>query len=353
MENSNKIRKINSFGVLGAGAWGTALAIVAAQPLAKAGRTSNSSVGREVIIWAHREETVNAINQDHENKAFLDGVTLPASIIATSDINQVAQCDAILMVVPAQFARNVLAEIAPLTPTTTPIILCSKGIEQNSLKLMSDVAGEYFSASQIAVLSGPSFAADVSRGQPTAVTLACEDPNTAQAISAAIGQPFFRPYLSDDVIGTEIGGAIKNVIAIACGIVDGKQLGQSARAAITARGFSELSRLGQAMGGRMDTMSGLSGLGDLILTAGSQTSRNFSFGVALGQGQSAADILGARRSVSEGAMSANAVASLAKKHQLELPICEAVNQIINHALPVNDAIEQLISRPFTYETEEQ
>ena len=359
MENSNSndrtaistldggsIKPITNFGVLGAGAWGTALAVIAAQPIA---HRPKPGTNRSVVMWAHEAETVEAINQDHENKTFLDGVRLPASIVATTDLEKLAQSDAILMVVPAQFARTVLAKIAPLTPSTTPIILCSKGIEQNSLKLMSDVAAEYFSAAQIAVLSGPSFAADVSRGLPTAVTLACENDALATAISTAIGQPFFRPYISDDIIGTERGGAIKNVIAIACGIVDGKQLGQSARAAITARGFSELGRLGQAMGGRMETMSGLSGLGDLILTAGSRTSRNFSFGVALGEGQSASDIFNARSSVSEGAMSAAAVASLAKKHNLELPICEAVDQIINHGLPVNDAIDQLISRPFTHE----
>lgn len=337
-------KEIQHFGIAGAGAWGTALAIVAAQ-------ADQSS--RAVTLWAHEEETVNHVNDAHENKTFLPDIPLPDSIRATQDLADLAHCDAVLMVVPAQFARPVIAKLAGLMPDHAPLILCSKGIEQSSLKLMSDVAAEYIAIDRIAVLSGPSFAADVARGLPTAVTLACEDEKLGQAISAGIGRPFFRPYLTNDIIGTEIGGALKNVIAIACGIVHGKNLGESARAATTARGFAEMNRLGEALGARAETMAGLSGLGDLILTAGSTTSRNYSLGIALGEGKSVDEILGKRKSVSEGAMSARAVQDLAQAHNIDMPICAAVDHIINDGLNVDKAIHDLLTRPFTHEIEKQ
>ena len=229
------------------------------------------------------------------------------------------------------------------------LVLCAKGIERDSLKLMSEVAAETWPRAQIAVLSGPSFAADVARGLPTAVTLAVADDALGNYLARHIGTAHFRPYLGDDIIGAEIGGAIKNVLAIACGIVAGKGLGESARAAVTARGFAEMSRLGSALGAQLETLGGLSGLGDLILTCSSTQSRNFSLGHALGQGADAASVLGARHSVSEGAMSAAAVAQLADKHALDMPICRAVNAIVSGAISVDDAIAELLARPITRE----
>jgi glycerol-3-phosphate dehydrogenase (NAD(P)+) len=322
--------------VLGAGAWGTALACVLAHKHAR------------VTLWANETETMTAINRQHENTAFLPEIPLPENIHATDRLADLAAADIILMVVPAQFARPVLAELAALNDKAA-LVLCAKGIERDSLKLMSDVALDYVSADRLAVLSGPSFAADVARGQPTAVTLACADAARGDWLASHIGAPHFRPYLSDDIIGAEIGGAIKNVLAIACGIVMGKGLGESARAAITARGFVEMSRLGVALGAQSDTLNGLSGLGDLILTCGSDSSRNFSLGRALGEGADAATVLGARNSVSEGAMSAAAVSALADKHGLDMPICRAVDDVVNGARGVDEAILSLLARPFTRE----
>lgn len=322
--------------VLGGGAWGTALACVLAQKHAA------------VTLWANEAETVSAINQTRENKPFLPGITLPEAVQATENLADMASADIILMVVPAQFARAVLTELAQHNQEAM-LVLCAKGIERDSLKLMSDVALETWPRAQIAVLSGPSFAADVARGLPTAVTLAVSDDALGDYLARHIGTAHFRPYLSDDIIGAEIGGAIKNVLAIACGIVDGKKLGESARAAVTARGFAEMSRLGEALGAQNETLGGLSGLGDLILTCSSTQSRNFSLGHALGQGADAATVLGARNSVSEGAMSAAAVAQLAEKHGLDMPICRAVNAIVSGTMSVDEAIAELLARPITRE----
>ncbi len=326
------------FAVLGGGAWGTALASVVAQ-----------RHQQDVYLWAHEADTVAAINTHHENRNFLPDIALAETIIATTELTDIAANDIILMVVPSQFARTIIAELAPQLKPHASLVLCAKGVERDSLKFMSEVASDYVKNAQIAVLSGPSFAADVARGLPTAVTLACADTARGQYLADQIGSSGFRPYLSDDIIGAEIGGALKNVLAIACGIVVGKQMGESARAAITARGFAEMQRLGTALGAKPETLSGLSGLGDLILTCSSDTSRNFSLGRALGEGADAAQILGARTSVSEGAMSARAVCGLADAHSLDLPICAAVDAILSGAAETDAAISALLARPFTSE----
>ena len=331
-----KARHQPNMAILGGGAWGTALACVLAQKHAA------------VTLWANEAETVSAINQANENKEFLPGIDLPEAIQATENLADLASADIILMVVPAQFARPVLAQLAQHNKHAV-LVLCAKGIERDSLKLMSDVTAEIWPRAQIAVLSGPSFAADVARGLPTAVTLAIKDDSVGEALATHIGTAHFRPYLTDDIIGAEIGGAIKNVLAIACGIVAGKGLGESARAAVTARGFAEMSRLGAALGARSETLGGLSGLGDLILTCSSTQSRNFSLGHALGQGADAATVLGARNSVSEGAMSAAAVTALADKHELDMPICRAVDAIVSGTISVDEAIAELLARPITRE----
>ncbi|MDO8837649.1 MAG: NAD(P)H-dependent glycerol-3-phosphate dehydrogenase [Parvibaculum sp.] len=328
---------IKSIGVVGAGAWGTALAQVAAR------------AGCRVTLWAREAEVADGINARHENATFLPGIALDAGIRATTALAEMSAADALLMVTPAQHMRRVLTELGPALAPATPVVLCAKGIEQETGKLLTEVLAEAAPQAQAAVLSGPSFAAEVARGQPTAVTLACADERTAEALAAAIGLPTFRPYYSADLIGAEIGGAVKNVLAIACGIVEGKKFGESARAALTTRGFAELTRLGLAMGARAETLTGLSGLGDLILTCNSIKSRNMSLGMALGEGKTLEEIMGSRHSVSEGVFSAAAVVALAKKHKVEMPIAEAVAALVTGKTSVDEAIAALLSRPFRAE----
>ena len=329
-----------SIGVIGAGAWGTALA----QVCARAGGPS-----RRVTLWAREPEIVASINEARENKTFLPGITLEAAITATGDMSAMASASAILMVTPAQHMRASLLALKPHLASGTPVLLCAKGVEQGSHKLLTQVLAEVLPDAVPAVLSGPSFAGEVARGLPTAVTLACADEALAHQLMQAVGIPTFRPYYSPDLIGAEIGGAVKNVLAIACGIVEGKKLGASARAALTTRGFAEMTRLGLALGARAETLAGLSGLGDLVLTCNSPQSRNMSLGLALGEGKSLDAILGARSAVTEGVHSANAVVELAASLNIEMPISEAVASIVTGKSSVDDAIVALLTRPFKSE----
>lgn len=327
-------------GVLGAGAWGTALACVAARA---------GGEGRTVTSWAFEPEVAEAINAAHENTVFLPGIPLEKNITATNDMGDLKGTEAILLVPPAQHLGTLAKSLVAHLEEPVPLIICSKGIERGTLRLMSDVLAESAPDFPIAVLSGPSFAADVARGLPTAVTLACEDKALGMKLVEALGLPTFRPYYSDDIIGAEIGGALKNVIAIACGIVDGLKLGESARAALTTRGFAEIVRLGTSLGGRNETLQGLCGLGDLILTCSSRQSRNMSLGAALGEGNTMSEIMGARKSVTEGVHSADGAVTLAHKHQIEMPIATAVADIVAERLSINEAIDGLLSRPFNVE----
>ncbi|MCE9648001.1 MAG: NAD(P)-dependent glycerol-3-phosphate dehydrogenase [Parvibaculum sp.] len=336
------MREFEHIGVIGGGAWGTALA----QVCARAGQGKP----RRVTLWAREAEVVEAVNARHENAAFLPGIALDPVIRATSAFADLASADALLMVTPAQHMRAVCAGLKPVLKPGTPVLLCAKGVEQGTHKLLTDVLGETLPDAIPAVLSGPSFAAEVARGLPTAVTLACEDEGLATALMNAIGIPTFRPYYSPDLIGAEVGGAVKNVLAIACGIVEGKKLGASARAALTTRGFAEMTRLGLALGARAETLAGLSGLGDLVLTCNSPQSRNMSLGLALGEGKSLADILGARNAVTEGVHSATAVVDLAATLNVEMPISEAVASIVTGKANVDEAIAALLTRPFKSET---
>ena len=326
-----------SVAVLGAGAWGTALAQVAA------------AAGRSVTLCAREGEVVEAVNRAHENTHFLPGIALHPAIQATSELAEAARADLILAVPPAQHMRAVLNALKPHLPPNTPIVLCAKGVERGTLALMTDVLAEELPAVTPAVLSGPGFAKDVARGLPTATTVASPDQALAQRIVATIGLPTFRPYVADDLVGAEIGGAVKNVIAIACGVAEGRKLGDGARAALITRGFAELTRLGLAMGAKAETLSGLCGLGDLVLTCASLTSRNTSLGAALGEGRKLADILSERRSVAEGMESAPAVAALAARYKVEMPICEAVHAIVSERIGIDEAIAALLSRPFKAE----
>ena len=329
---NNMDKPFQSFGVIGGGAWGTALA----QTLA--------SVGRDVTIWAFEPDCVKAINTQNENTLYLPGVKLHPAITATSDISKLGQCDAVLSVAPAQHTRQILTGYAPAAKNGQTIVLCSKGIEIASRSFMSDVLGQVIPHAQAAVLSGPSFAIDVAKGLPTAVTLACANEADGSALIKAIAAPTFRPYYSDDVLGAEIGGAVKNVLAIVCGIVLGKGLGRSAHAAIIARGFAEMTRLGTALGCKPETLTGLCGLGDLVLTCSSEQSRNMSCGLAMGQGKSAKEVLSDRTSVTEGVASAPALAQIAKEHGVDMPICTAMADILSGKLTVDAAIMALLSR---------
>jgi glycerol-3-phosphate dehydrogenase (NAD(P)+) len=335
------MRQFKHIGVFGGGAWGTAQAQVA--PRAGDG-------ARRVTLWAREAEVVEAVNGTRENRLFLPDITLEETIRATTSLEDAAGADALLLVTPAQHMRSVCAGLAKGIGTGTPVLICAKGVEQGTLKLLTDVLAEALPAAVPAVLSGPSFAAEVARGLPTAITLACADSETGHALVNAIGLPTFRPYYSSDLVGAEIGGAVKNVLAIACGIVEGRKFGASARAALTTRGFAEMTRLGLALGARAETLAGLSGLGDLILTCNSPQSRNMSLGMALGEGKSLEEILGARISVSEGVFSANAVVELAAKHGIEMPISEAVASIVTGKANVDEAIAALLTRPFKNES---
>jgi glycerol-3-phosphate dehydrogenase (NAD(P)+) len=323
--------------IIGGGAWGTALALTARR------------AGRRVTLWAHEAEVVEAINRDHANPLFLPGVPLDQHVHATSDLAEVAAADALLLVAPAQHLRRLATALRPHLPAVTPVVICSKGIEETSGALMSEVVAASLPDAPLAVLSGPTFAAEVARGLPTAVTLASEDAALGQRLLAALGTRSFRPYLSDDVIGAEIGGAVKNVLAIACGIVMGRRLGDNARAALITRGLAEMVRLALAKGGRAETLMGLSGLGDLVLTCTSLQSRNHSLGAALGEGRPLHDILAERRSVAEGVTSAAAAAELARRMGVDMPITAAVDAILHHGAAVDSAIEALLARPFKSE----
>jgi glycerol-3-phosphate dehydrogenase (NAD(P)+) len=322
-------------GVVGAGAWGTALAQMLAGD------------GRNVLLWAREAELVAQINRDRRNGLVLPSAELHPTIRATSDLAELASLPVLLLVTPAQHLASVLGAISGVTGD---VVLCAKGIEAGTGRLMADVARDAAPSASLAVLSGPTFAHEVAAGLPTAVTLACAGGEAQwQRLSSAIARPTFRPYYSDDMTGAEIGGAVKNVLAIACGVVDGLRLGQNARAALISRGFAEMQRFGLAMGAQAETLSGLSGLGDLVLTCSSTSSRNFSLGKALGEGASAAAILADRATVAEGAFTAPVLADLARAKGISMPIVEAVTALIAGEVPAHEVVASLLSRPLRAE----
>jgi glycerol-3-phosphate dehydrogenase (NAD(P)+) len=323
-----------NFGVVGGGAWGTALAQLLAAD------------GAPLRLWAREAEVVAAINAEHRNPAFLPGALLSASLTATGALADMAELDALLIVVPVPFLRAVLAD---LPAGDAPLIFCSKGMEAGSFAFPIDMARDLAPQRPHAVLSGPTFANEVAAGLPTAITLAAADPDLAAAIAGAIARPHFRPYVSTDVIGAEIGGAIKNILAIACGIVDGAGLGLNARAALISRGFAEMTRFGLARGAQAETLAGLAGLGDLVLTCTSSNSRNFALGQGLGRGEDASTLMADRRTVAEGAFSAPVVAAAARADGIDMPICDTVARLVAGETRVADAIHALLSRPLRSE----
>ncbi len=324
--------------IIGAGAWGTALA------------AASQRAGRDVLIWALETEVADAINKKHENSVYLPGINLDAGIAATSDLSAALDVDAVLMVAPAQFVRATCEKAKANWKPGTPIVICAKGVEKGTNRLMSDIAREILGAdAPVAVLSGPTFAAEVAKGLPTAVTLACEDEALGQSLIAALSSRTFRLYLAPDVIGAQLGGAVKNVLAIACGIVEGKGMGDNARAALITRGIAEIARLGQVMGANPKTLMGLSGLGDLTLTCNAMQSRNFSLGHELGRGRKLKDILAERKAVTEGVHSAESVCDLALANQVDMPICQAVHAVLNVEADLDSIIHGLLDRPLNVE----
>ena len=318
-------------GIVGAGAWGTALACAARR------------AGSDVLLWAHEAETVAAINARHENPTFLPGVALDPAIAATDDLARAGACDLVLLVAPSAHLGAVAAALAPDLPAATPVCVCTKGIELRSGRLMTDVAGAALGRTDLCCLSGPSFAAEVAAALPTAVTVA-GPAGAVDAVAAALGGPAFRIYRSDDIAGIEIGGAVKNVIAIACGIADGRGMGLNARAALISRGLAEMVRLAEAAGGRRETQMGLSGLGDLVLTCTGTLSRNYTFGQGLGRGETVESLMAGRASVVEGAVTAPALAELAARLGVDMPIATAVNDVLAGRSDVASAIAGLLAR---------
>ena len=321
--------------VLGAGAWGTALAL------------ATHAAGRRTTLWVREPDVLEALKAGRENR-FLPAITLPADLEVTGDLAEAAKADALLLVVPAQVLGSFAAALKPHLRPGTPLVICAKGIEKDSGRLVTEVVQDALPGYPVALLSGPSFARDVARGLPTAVTIAAEAALAAR-LQMTLSTPSFRPYASDDVTGVALGGAAKNVYAIACGVVEGLGLGENARAALLARGFAELARLGEALGARRETLMGLSGLGDLVLTATSASSRNFAAGVELGRGKHAAALAAPDHPLAEGLATAPSLVARAKAAHIELPIAEAMADLIAGTLPLSEAMARLMTRKLTAE----
>jgi len=328
---------MKSISIIGAGAWGTALAQVIANE------------GKDVTLWARNFDFASEINVLRENKSYLSGYPLSERITATSDFEIACEAEIILMVTPAQAMRKILTDMKPYINADHKLALCSKGIELSSGKLMSEVANDALPKTPVAILSGPNFAEEIVAGKPAATTLACETEMIAQTIQSAIAAPNFRPYITNDIIGAQVAGALKNVIAIACGAAKGLNLGESARASLVTRGLAEIARLGHAMGAQYETFLGLSGVGDIMLTCSSEKSRNFSLGLELGMGKNIAEILESRTNVTEGVHTAEAALMLAKKHNVEMPISTAVHKCLNEGLPLDEALHAMLNRPVGHE----
>ena len=330
-------RPMEHLAVVGAGSWGTALTVICRK------------AGRRVTLWGRDAAQMAALAERRENGRYLPGVPLDPEIHITADPAALGAAEACLLVVPAQGLRTTAESLAPQMAAGVPLVLCAKGIEQESGLLMTEVAAACLPGRPLAVLSGPTFAAEVARGLPTAVTLASADTGLAEDLAKAIGSRTFRPYVSGDPLGAEIGGAVKNVLAIACGIVAGRKLGDNARAALVTRGLAELTRLCLARGGKAETMMGLAGLGDLTLSCTATQSRNYSLGLALGEGQSLSAALAGARGVTEGVYSARATLAMAERLGIELPICQAVDQVVNQGADLAQTIDRLLARPFKAE----
>lgn len=333
------MQDIHTIGVVGAGAWGTALAVLARR------------AGTDVTLWSRNPNVIEPIQQKRMNDAYLPNIYIDPTIQVTDRLQDLSRSDTLILAIPAQYLRSVCIMLSDLIDTDLPLVISTKGIERGSLALMSEVVSTILPSNPLAILSGPNFADEAAKGLPTATTLACQDKDLGERLLYAIGGKHFRPYLSDDLIGTQIGGAVKNVIAIACGIALGRGMGENARAALITRGLAEMTRLCLSKGGKPETLMGLSGIGDLLLTCSSDKSRNTSLGMEIGRSGNVDDIIPKqRRGVTEGIATAESVTQLAQKLGIAMPICFAVQQILYEHSSINDTIAQLLERPFTQET---
>lgn len=322
-----------SLGIIGAGAWGTALAILYAQ------------AGFPVTLWVRREEQAVRMRASHDNAVYLPGFALPDSVAITTTLSDLADCDVWLSVVPAQSTRDIVQQLRNVVATPKPLLLCSKGVEIAHRSLLHDVVRSVWPACPVGLLNGPTFAADIAAGKPSAMTLACANGDLGRELRDALSVRTLRLYRTDDIIGAEVGGAVKNVLAIACGILHGLNLGESARAALITRGLAEIGRLAESLGGRRETLLGLCGVGDIMLTCSSVQSRNFSLGLRLGQGEKLDTILAERVAVTEGVTTAPAVVGLAHARGITMPIVEAVNDVLAGTLTPLQAVDALLNRP--------
>lgn len=325
-------------GVAGAGAWGTALAI-----------TSNHA-GCDVLLWARKSEIAEEINSTQKNSNYLPNIKLDKKIRATSSLIDIIDCNALIITVPAQTLRDFCISLKNNgIKNNVALIICCKGIEQVTHYLMSEIVAEILPHNPVAILSGPNFASEIASGLPAAATLACKEQQIGMQLVTALGSKLFRIYYSPDITGAQVGGAVKNVLAIACGIAIGRGLGENARAALVTRGVAEISRLCVAKGGAVETLMGLSGLGDIMLTCGSLTSRNMALGAELGKGRKASEILKATDKITEGVATAQSVVELADILKIDMPICRAVNNIIYNDADVDKTVNELLGRPLTAE----
>jgi glycerol-3-phosphate dehydrogenase (NAD(P)+) len=322
-------------GVIGSGSWGTALAHILA------------GEGRNVTLWGRSPEVVATIEAMRENDRHLPGIRLHESLKVTESLTKAADADVLLLVTPAQHIRKTLEALKADIGSGRPVVICAKGIEMGTGLLMSQVAQEVIPNGSIAIMTGPTFATEIAKGSPSAVTLAMSDKDQGEKIAEMTGTRGLRTYYTDDIIGAQIGGAVKNVIAIACGAVMGTGMGESSRAALVTRGLAEMGRLAYAMGARKETLMGMCGMGDLMLTCTSVQSRNYSFGIEIGKGASPEDILNSRIAVTEGFHTAKALVTLAKRNAVEMPICESVYLCLNEGLPLEQAIDRLLDRPLS------
>lgn len=329
---------LQSIGIIGAGAFGTAMATVARR------------AGRDVLVWAYEPDVAHDINTNHVNSTYLKGADLDPGIRASCDLADVCGCDAILIAVPSQHLRRVIGEAAPFWRPGVPAMTCSKGVERDSCKLMAEVVRDCLGPDAvIATMGGPTFAIELARDLPSAATIACPDLKIAEALAEALYSPHFRAYVTTDIVGAQLGGAVKNVLAIACGIVAGKGLGDNARAALITRGLAEMNRLGLVLGAEPSTLMGMAGLGDVTLTCNAMQSRNFSLGYELGQGRAIDDIIAARKTVAEGYFNAESVTELARRNQVDMPICLAVEAVLTVNADLDAIIHGLLSRPLVNE----
>ena len=323
--------KLKDIGILGSGAWGTALACIL-------NKKTNIS------LWTYEKETARQINKHKNNKTYLPGIKIPNNVRATNNLEELKTCKFIFICIPSQFIKKIILEFKKFYKKEMIIVVCSKGIEKNSKDLISEVIKKIIPKSKIAVLSGPSFAIEVAKKKPTAVTIASKNNKNAKKLAKLVNSKTFRCYYTNDIIGVQLGGVIKNILAIASGIIESQKLGASARAALMTRGLAEMMKIGVAFGAKESTFYGLSGLGDLMLTCNSELSRNFVTGLLIGKGKKIKEIIKSKKTISEGIINSKTIFNLSKKKKIEMPVCESVYKILYKNVKIKETIEKILSR---------